>query len=238
MTLPGANITELMKPVKLQELQIHLGCTFRMPLEKIRITNITMLNTNGKFQIIEFDKTIVNLNSNGTVVCLPVPAAVIASSNSSNVRSRQLQSTSGASNGNAINVEYAILDPSDDILSLDDSEFQTVLASSPLTNFQASVGSTGTTAPATTSETSSSSTLLSDEARTRIGLGVGLGITGFVALAAIGAHIQNRRKHRRNIASSSAQPVYSIATQNPVNQFAPANGISDRRMFVPTGSRV
>lgn len=235
LSLPSANITEIVKPVKLQELLINLGCTFRMPLENIRITNITMLGSDGKLETIPFDKTLVNLNSSGVVVCLPSAAAA-----SANLRARRrLQTSSGSGSGNNVNVEYAILNPSDDILSLDDAEFQTVVASSALVDYQASVGSSNTgTTPTTAAPASSSGNALTDDARVRIGLGVGLGVTGFVAMAAIGALVFRRRKQpaRR---SESVHVVYAQTT-NPINNGEGFNlrVVSDRRMFNPTGSRV
>ena len=227
LSLVSANITEIVKPAKLQELLINLGCTFRMPLENIRITNITMLSSDGNLQTIAFDKTLVNLNSSGVVVCLP------SSSSSGNLRARRLQSS--GSGGNNVNVEYAILEPSDEILSLDDAEFQTVVASSALANYQASVG-TGTSNTAAPSSSPSGS--LSDDMRVRIGLGVGLGITGFVALAAIGTLMVHRRKQPRR-STSSAHVTYTQTT-NPINNGEAFNlrVVSDRRIFNPTGSRV
>lgn len=229
LSFPSANISEIVKPAKLQELLINLGCTFRMPLEKIRITNITIVNSYGKLEIVPFDNTLVNLNSSGVVVCLPPsPEAAVTR----NLRARRLQAASGTN----ANVEYAIIDPSDEILSLDDAEFQTVVASSALAEYQASVGSssTGTSntgAPATTST-------LTDDARVRIGLGVGLGVTGFVAFAAIGALVLRRRK--QPVRRSSSVNVVFAQTTNPINNGEAFNlrVVSDRRMFNPTGSRV
>jgi hypothetical protein len=232
LSFPSANITEIVKPAKLQELLINLGCTFRTPLEKIRITNITIVNSSGKLEVVPFDKTLVNLNSSGVVVCLPPsPEAAVTR----NLRARRLQAASGTN----ANVEYAIIDPSDEILSLDDAEFQTVVASSALAEYQASVGSSSagtsnTGAPATNSGSGS----LTDDARVRIGLGVGLGVTGFVAMAAIGTLIFRRRKHPTR-QSESVHVMYAQTT-NPINNGDGFNlrVVSDRRMFNPTGSRV
>lgn len=234
LSLPSANVSEIIKPVKLQELLINLGCTFRMPLENIRITNITMLGSDGKLETIPFDKTLVNLNSSGIVVCLPSAAAA-----SGNLRARRrLQTSSGSGSGNNVNVEYAILNPSDDILSLDDAEFQTVVASSALADYQASVGTSSSNTATAPTTTSTSSNSMNDDARVRIGLGVGLGVTGFVAMAAIGTLIYRRRKQpaRR---SESVHVVYAQTT-NPINNGEGFNMrvMSDRRMFNPTGSRV
>ncbi len=219
-----ANRTELLRPTKLQELLIHLGCTFRMPLENIRITNITLLGVQG-IEVVSFDKTLVNLNSNGSIVCIAI------SGTNRTLRGRMLQTTSGSN----VNIDYAILNPSDDILSLSDSEFSSVVASSPLTSFQDSIGAAAG-APATAPDTTTSSSTLTDDARVRIGLGVGLGITGFIALAAVGVlvHRKTRYTNRRRI-TNSVHVVYAV-TPNPIGSFA--TGDSDRRLFSPIGARV
>ena len=238
LSLPSANISEIVKPVRLQELLINLGCTFRMPLENIRITNITMLRSDGKLETIVFDPTLVNLNSSGVVVCLPTPST---SGTNSNLRGRRMQAT-GSGSGNNVNVEYAILNPSDNILSLDSAEFQTVVASSVLADYQASVSSggsgTGPTTP-TTATTTTSSSAMADDARVRIGLGVGLGVTGFVAMAAIGTLIFRRRRQSPRRPTASVHVVYT-QTNNPINNGENFNMrvTSDRRIFNPVGSRV
>lgn len=230
----GVNLTDMMRPAKLQELLVQLACTFRMPLENIRITNITYFDdVLAKLRTVAFDPTLVNLNSNGAVVCMPTEPAARA------LHERALQTSSG---GN-INVDYAILDPSDNILSLDDAELSAVLASSSLNDFQASIGGSAV-APISVGGSSSAppaapaSSTLSDDARVRIGLGVGLGITGFVAVAAIGALLVRRRKQPRR-PTSSVHVVYAQTT-NPINNGEAFNMrvVSDRRLFNPIGSRV
>lgn len=237
----GANVTELMKPSKLQELLVQLGCTFRMPLENIRITNITVFDVQAdKLRVVAFDPALVNLRSDGQIVCMVVKNV------SRTLRGRVLQ-TGGSSEN--VNVEYAILDPSDDILSLDDAEFSSVLATSPLNDFQASIGGSASAvvpilAPGGASPSpaaagaASGGSLVADDARVRIGLGVGLGITGFVAMAAIGTLVYKRRNPGRRRPTGSVNVVFT-SHPSPANPFTTGgNGVSDRRVFNPIGSRV
>ena len=234
----GANLTDMMRPAKLQELLVQLACTFRMPLEKIRITNITYFDAVlAKLQTIPFDPALVNLNSNGVVVCMP-PTDSLSAARALRGRALQTQ-TSSSSN---INVEYAVLDPSDEILSLDDAELSAVLASSSLNDFQASIG--GSAAAGAGAGTGADGAVPAapnsmDDANIRVGLGVGLGITGFVALAAIGALIIHRRKQQPRRPASSVHVMYSQTT-NPINNGEPVNMriVTDRRIFNPIGSRV
>jgi hypothetical protein len=230
---PGANLTELMKPTKLQELVVQLGCTFRMPLEKIRIMNITVFEIlRNRLRIVNFDPVLVNLNSQGQIACM--------SSNSRSLRNRVLQTSGSSTNSENINVEYAILEPSDDLLSLEDDELGLVLAaSSPLNNFQASVGAAAgpATEPVSPPTAPSASSSMSDDARVRIGLGVGLGVTAFVALAAIGTLTYRRRgqtRGRRPTRSVHVVFTTQTSTMNPVS-----NPLGyERRVFNPMQSRV
>lgn len=232
----GANLTDMMRPAKLQELLVQIACTFRMPLEKIRITNITYFDAVlAKLQTIPFDPTLVNLNSNGVVVCMPPTDPSSAAAGRALLRGRALQSSSGDSN---INVDYAVLDPSDEILSLDDAELSAVLASSSLNDFQASIGGSAPNSAGGGSPAPAAPASNLDDARVRVGLGVGLGVTGFVAVVAIGALLVRRRKQPRRPTSSSVHVVY--ANTNPINNGEAFNMrvVSDRRLFNPIGSRV
>ncbi len=225
-----------MNPAKLQELAVQLGCTFRMPLENIRITNITLFDVVAdKFRVVAFDPSIVNLRSDGQVVCMPPRR---------NLRGRVLQ-TGGSSTNQNVNVEYAILDPSDDILSLDDAELGAVLADSPLNDFQASIGGgaaatvsilTGASPSPAAGASGGGNSLMTDDARVRVGLGVGLGITGFVAMAAIGTLVFRRRNQVRRRATASVHVVFSSAPAGAAN--STSQGVSERRIYNPIGSRV
>lgn len=208
-----------------------------MPLEKIRITNITYFDAVlAKLQTIPFDPALVNLDSNGAIVCMP-PTPMDSATRT--LRGRMLQTSSSDSN---INVDYAVLDPSDEILSLDDAELSVVLASSSLNDFQASIGGSAAAGPAgggSSAPAAPSNSMGIDDARVRVGLGVGLGITGFVAVAAIGALLIRRRKQQTRQSTSSVHVTYSQTT-NPINNGEAFNmrGVPDRRVFNPTFSRV
>ena len=252
----GANLTDMMRPEKLQELLVQLACAFRMPLENIRITNITYFDALlAKLRTIQFDPALVNLNSNGAIVCMPPMPATTQPPTldaSAVLAARTLRGLQGSQNSQTsqsnINVDYAILDPSDNILSLDDAELSAVLSSSSLNEFQASIGgsavdpiSAGGGSSSAPAPAAGSNVDNMDDANVRVGLGVGLGITGFVAVAAIGALIirRNRKQPTRLASSSSVHVVYSQTT-NPINNGEAFNmrGVPDRRMFNPIGSRV
>jgi hypothetical protein len=240
----GANITELMNPAKLQELVIQLGCTFRMPLENVRITNITLFDVLAdKFRVIPFDPAIVNLRSDGLVVCMP-PLSSRNTLVNRNLRGRELQTSTSSTN---VNVEYAILDPSDNILSLDDAELGAILASSPLNDFQASIGagelayapSAGGASPSPKTATGANS-MSADDKLIRIGLGVGLGVIGFAAAVAVGVLIARRRTQTRQ--RRPTRSVHVVFTSQPMNATrlsqSHITGTSERRIYNPIGSRV
>jgi hypothetical protein len=249
----GANLTDMMRPEKLQELLVQLACAFRMPLENIRITNITYFDALlAKLRTIQFDPALVNLNSNGAIVCMPPMPPMPATTQPPTLAARALRGLQGSqvsqNSQSNINVDYAILDPSDNILSLDDAELSAVLSSSSLNEFQASIGgsavdpiSAGGGSSSAPAPAAGSNVDNMDGANVRVGLGVGLGITGFVALAAIGALIirRNRKQPTRLASSSSVHVVYSQTT-NPINNGEAFNMrvVPDRRIFNPIGSRV
>ena len=229
LNFASANYTEISKPAKIQELVVHIACTFRMPLENIRITNITILSSLGKITIVQFDVANTNLNSSGRVVCLP-----------SRTRLRSLQQTTSGGGGDNVNIEYAILDPSDEILSLDDSEFQTVVASSSLTTFESSL-ITSQNAPSSPSSSSQTGSIDENTVSVRIGVGVGLGVTGFAILVAVGMLIRNKQVSRRRRITNSVHVTY---TQSPIqftaSKYEPFSMrvlSSDRQSFNPVGSR-
>lgn len=109
----------------------------RQPLENILIRNITRLFADGRIEPVEFDAAAAFLSSNGAVVCLtknaPSPQARML---------RQLQGTTSTTS-----VDYAVLNPSNDLLSLDPTTFASVVSNSQeLNNLASAVGSSGVTA--------------------------------------------------------------------------------------------
>jgi hypothetical protein len=135
---PGANVTAFQRPEKIQEIQMTLACTLRLPLEKIRVTNITLTDARGIRTVI--DAARFALSSNGTVGCYVVGSVGAASSGSDGrVSLRRLQ----AANSQA-EVDYYIVEPPTEVLALTPTEFSAIVESSPaLADLSASVGSSG-----------------------------------------------------------------------------------------------
>lgn len=132
---PGANATAFQTPEKFQEIQMSLACTLRLPLEKIRLTNITLTDARGLKTII--DATQFMLSSNGTVGCFKLERNVTASTRTG---LRRLQATGGSQ----AQVDYYIVEPPTEILALTPAEFSSVMeTSAAMAEVSASVGSTG-----------------------------------------------------------------------------------------------
>jgi hypothetical protein len=125
LIFPKANHTLLRNPVKLQELQIILGCILLLPLESIQITGIS---TN--FVNLPFDSSIPRLNSNGEIVCINLPS--ISSIQGAPFRSLQTSDTT---------VTYNILN-ANNLFLIDKNTFATTVANDPnMLSYASSVGS-------------------------------------------------------------------------------------------------
>lgn len=130
----------MQRPDVIQELQASLACTLNLPLDNIRIQNITVRRDGAAPQVIDVS-TFPQLRSNGSGGCFRPAAPAVAAGR--RLRALQQQSSS-------VDVDYYIVDPTDDILALSTAEFSTVLSNSaPMSEIAASVGSSGVTAVAT-----------------------------------------------------------------------------------------
>ena len=139
MTMVGGNATALARPEKIQQLQASLACALRMPLENIRIRNITVTDAAGSVKRVDVDPSQFMMAGDGSTNCYDLRNVTAAA--------RRLRAL-GASTG-SVSVDYAIVEPSDDILALDTTQFNEVVSTSPiLLDMAASVGSTGVTAAA------------------------------------------------------------------------------------------
>lgn len=142
MTIAGANATEMAKPERIQQVQASLACTLRMPLENIRIQNITMKYANGVESRIPVDPTAFMMVGDGSSDCYEFR-------NMTSGGARRLRALSDATTG-AIHIDYTIVAPSDEILAMDTAQFNDVLSKSPvLVAAASSVGGTEVTAIAT-----------------------------------------------------------------------------------------
>lgn len=143
---------------------MSLACALRLPLEKIRVNNITLTDARGIRTVIDAARFF--LSSNGTVRCYVIgtigagnatPAASAGAVSGSDGRAslRRLQAAAGSSQAE---VDYYIVEPPTEVLALTSSEFSSVVqSSSAMADLSASVGSTGVLALSESSMMSSSS---------------------------------------------------------------------------------
>jgi hypothetical protein len=140
MTVAGGNATEIAKPERIQQMQASLACTLRMPLENIRIQNITATDAAGRKTRIDVDPVAFMMVGDGSTDCYDFR-------NMTTDSRRMLRALSGSSG--AIEIDYAIVNPSDAILTMDTSQFNDVIRQSPVIFAAvAAVGGTSVTAQA------------------------------------------------------------------------------------------
>jgi hypothetical protein len=204
----GADETQMTRPEKLQDLQASLACSLRLPVENIRIQNITMTRADGSRLVIRPD--FIPLSSNGSAThCFTIARPAL----------RRLQATSSSAT-----IDYYIVDPSVEILSLTPEEFSTIVGTSSGVNAVAtSVGASGVL---TTSETTSTQSSTSPEKTSLVGVIVGpLVAVAVVAIVGVGVATVLQRRKRNRLVRTTIHP-------NPLQ----ASG-SARIMFTPSMTR-
>ena len=216
LRLSSANETAIQKPEKLQEIQASIACSLRMPIENVRIMNITVLQRDGSRKVIIPDFT--PLSGNGSVQCF----TLIKNNAQRLLRSRTLQQTG------SVDIDYIIIDPSVDILSLTPTEFAAIMGDSPsIASVAASVGSTGVSV---SSESAQSSTETTTSSGSPVNIGaIAGGIVGSIAIAIVGIatyKITTRKKR-----------IVSTATTEVVSKSNPLQTTSVRMIFTPVVSR-
>ena len=208
MTIAGANATEAAKPERIQQVQASLACTLRMPLENIRIQNITVTDSATATEIrVPVDPSAFMMVGDGSSDCYDFRNLT---------NGRRLRALSGSTTG-AIHIDYAIVAPSDEILAMDTVQFNDVLSkSSVLVAASTAVGGRGVTATATDTRrvvfvrpTASPGALASSEFDMRMALGVGISCF-FVAILAVAMSIFYCRE--------TARPSKAPTGQTPVIQ--------------------
>ena len=239
ISLLGANSALISRNDKLQELQTNLACTLHMPLENVQINNISyikgLLNT-----LIDFDRTVPALQSSGLVLCLQYGASPLPMPS---------QRRLGAIDERVV-VDYAVIDPSDDILNLDASAFISVMQSSPsLNGFSASIGGTNVVAstiaaPADTQSpagtgTGSGAGVDDPASAWKIALGASIG-GAFVVAAAIIAYKFSARKRPQQIASTHnvMNVIQTHTPYEPSDTPKPSLMLAERSIYNPLQSRV
>jgi hypothetical protein len=127
----GVNPQEFEKPEIIQKLQASLACTLRTALENILIEDITFMNTEtNEMARINIDPTDYMMSSNGSKECFEF------TSNTEDAN-RRLQVT-----GTIVNVDYLVVEPSQEILVLNTDQLDQIITSSPdLTALAQSIGS-------------------------------------------------------------------------------------------------
>jgi hypothetical protein len=206
MSFADGNPTQFEEPQKIQEIQASIACTLRMPLEKIRIDTITILTiSTGERQKVAIDPSDYMMDSNGTVVCYQIAASARLL--------RALQSTDIQ-----VDIDYLIVEPSVDVLSLNASQFAEILKASPvIQTFAQSVGSTGVASEVTVASyagiqvpsTSSISTASSFKFPT-YGIGILGGVGGLLVLASVGVGYyvyKKKQVKKQSPVQSSGKPV-------------------------------
>lgn len=202
---------------------MSLACTLRLPLENIRVTNITLTDALGIRTVINAERFF--LSSNGTVRCYVVGS--VSGSDGRTPSLRRLQATSGTQ----AQVDYYIVDPPTDVLALTSTEFSAVMeSSSSLADLSASVGSSGVLAlseaslstAAMASNSGAASVPASGSSKAESNSAVIGGVVGAVAMAtlvvagAIGFSQARKRAHAKfNITRSGSVHVVQH-TINPV----------------------
>jgi hypothetical protein len=209
----GVNRSIITRPEKLQEIVIQIGCTLRMPVEKIALSAVYELIADLRTEI-PFDRALASIQSQGQIVCLD-----------SSRTGRGLTVVAGT--GSTVGVDYIVYDPSDDLVLLTSSEFTTVVSSSSaLQSYSASVGASGFSVGAPAGAPSPGS-------GPNYGLNVGVPV-GAVAIIMAGALlIVWRRRKGRVIASTQPLPRPSVVV-NPLSMNATG---SVRGAFAPMQTR-
>jgi hypothetical protein len=239
ISFPRANVTELIRPAKLQEIQASIACAVRMPLENIEIKNITIRRAlTGLEEPVVADLSVARLNSNGSVQCL-----VIREQPRLRLRQvRRLQTTE-----DSVNVQYDIVAPTEDAMTTD---LGSVLSGDATMNALASsVG--GTSVVATTGgqqqpqqpqqQQPPSSPTTSASSVNMIGGIVGA-VGGVIAIAVAGAMIVQSQRNRNRTVSATTRTAHSssvivVTQENPITH--PANASQSQRVvFTPYGARV
>jgi hypothetical protein len=207
MSFTDGNPTQFEEPQKVQEIQASIACTLRMPLEKIRVENITILTlSTGERQKVAIDPTDFMMESNGTVVCYQITASARLL--------RALQSTDIQ-----VDIDYLIVKPTTDILALNTSQFAEIIRTSPvIQTFAQSVGSTGVAAEVTVAsyagiQTPIASGISSTSSPFKFptyGIGILGGVGGLLVLASVGVgyYIYKRKQTKKQFPiQSSTKPT-------------------------------
>ena len=201
----NANPNTLTDPAKLQQITTNIACAVRVPFENVIINNITLPDGRA----IQFNKAVTSLNSNGEVRCY----------RRTGNRLRYLQSTLDTT----INIDFSIVDPVPELLSMSGTEFVSNLQSDPAVNdLVITLESSGVTAIAPQELATSSPTTNAAVAAISpqvIGIIAGTISAFLVATIAIGCLIASRRPKIMKPANQNPVIIF-IENPNPLRSTA------------------
>jgi hypothetical protein len=212
MTMAGANATEMAKPERIQQVQASLACTLRMPLENIRIQNITATDAAGRRERVPVDPAAFMMVGDGGSDCYDFRNMT---------GNRRMLRALGATGGGAIEIDYAIVAPSDDILAMDATQFNEVISQSPvLFAAVAAAGGNSVTAQAVDAQKVVFAPLVSPspspsvtggdmDIRMIVGLGVG-GVALVTAAVVISIFSYKERKRVKREAEEKAKAAAAV----------------------------
>lgn len=227
LSFPRANVTEIVRPEKLQEIQAKIACALRIPLEHIEITNITIQRgLSGLEEIVHTDLSIARLSSSGLVQCMLI-------------RTRRLRNLQGSSSSeDTVNVNYDIIAPTEEIMTAD---FATVISSDVGINELAISMGGGSVSGGQSPTTSSTSSTNGTSAVNTVGIGIGVacGFIVLITLSVMISRLQSRRRTggQRITGRPSVSRVVILSQENPIVS-APSFHESHRVVFKPHGARV
>ncbi len=229
LTINNGNVTYLSQPQTLQYIQASLACAAGVPLESIRILNITS-RANGTQSVVLFNKGIPGLSSGGSRACYrPVMTA------SPKILGRRLQVLEES----ALMIDYAIVDPPVEILE-PVTFMEAVTRDEGLTQIMLESGATGMDAivpeeiieyAAVAAAPEAPVMVVENKTPMYVGLALGLGgLCGLIAGVAVVLHARRKR---------AAKPLtrhVEIVEMNPAGRVIGAG--SERQIFMPGQVRV
>ncbi len=227
LTINNGNVTYLSQPQTLQYIQASLACAAGVPLESIRILNITQ-RANGTQSEVLYDKGAPGLSSNGSAVCYrpkTTPTAKVG---------RRLQVVDES----AVTVDYVIVDPPIEILDpvafvaavTGDSGLEAIMVEAGATNMDAVVPQEIVDYAAVASV--GEPPVMVTENRAPIYIGAALGAGGLCGLVAAALLVMKARKR------SAGKPLTRHVEVIEVNPTVRVIGGSERQIFVPGQVRV
>jgi hypothetical protein len=102
---------EIENVTKIREIQVKISCSLRMPLDNIKIRNVTFIDSNGIRNIIKFNEADIDAADIPSVDCF-----------SSTTNARMLQSSN-------VEIDYTVINPTAELLAYDPVNLVTSVSS-------------------------------------------------------------------------------------------------------------